>query len=83
MKLLLAKTSTPFKRYIVAFSVISLTHQYAEAFEIVPRMLAENAGLHATEVLSTLKAKHVGGNTNFGIPAEVRCLVTLLSMCLF
>ena len=32
--------------------------KYGEAFEVVPRTLAESAGLNATEVLSTLYAAH-------------------------
>ena len=32
--------------------------KYAEAFEVVPRTLAESAGLDATEVLATLYAAH-------------------------
>ena len=33
--------------------------KYAEAFEVVPRTLAESAGLDATETVSRLYAKHV------------------------
>jgi T-complex protein 1 subunit theta len=36
-------------------------NKYAEALEIVPRTLAENAGLHVTEVLSALHATHMAG----------------------
>ncbi|MCJ1456496.1 T-complex protein 1 subunit theta [Mycoblastus sanguinarius] len=32
--------------------------KYAEAFEVIPRTLAESAGLNATEVLATLYAAH-------------------------
>ena len=32
--------------------------KYAEAFEVIPRTLAESAGLDATEVLATLYASH-------------------------
>ena len=32
--------------------------RYAEAFEVIPRTLAESAGLDATEVLATLYASH-------------------------
>ncbi|ODQ66522.1 T-complex protein 1 [Nadsonia fulvescens var. elongata DSM 6958] len=35
--------------------------KYGEAFEIIPRTLAENAGLDATEVLSRLYAAHSKG----------------------
>lgn len=32
--------------------------KFAEAFEVIPRTLAENAGMDATEVLSKLYASH-------------------------
>lgn len=35
--------------------------KYAEAFEVVPRTLAESAGLDATEVLARLYTAHAGG----------------------
>jgi T-complex protein 1 subunit theta len=44
--------------------------KYAEAFEIIPRTLAENAGLNATEVISNLYAAHAGGNIKAGIDIE-------------
>lgn len=36
--------------------------KYAEAFEVIPRTLAESAGLDATEVLATLYATHHGAS---------------------
>lgn len=44
--------------------------KYGEAFEIVPRTLAENAGLKANDVLSSLFASHQKGNKNVGIDIE-------------
>lgn len=38
--------------------------KYAEAFEVIPRTLAESAGLDATEVLATLYAAHHGSSSN-------------------
>jgi T-complex protein 1 subunit theta len=35
--------------------------KFAESFEVVPRTLAESAGLDATEVLARLYSAHVGG----------------------
>ncbi len=35
--------------------------RFAEAFEVVPRTLAENSGLNATEVVSNLYAAHAAG----------------------
>jgi len=44
--------------------------KFAEAFEVVPRTLAENAGLDATAVLSNLYAQHEQGNINVGVDIE-------------
>lgn len=47
--------------------------KYGEAFEVVPRTLAESAGLDATEVLSRLyAAHHKGDNWDTGVDVEVR-----------
>ena len=46
--------------------------KYAEAFEVVPRTIAESAGLDATEVLSTLyTAHHKRDNWTMGVDIEV------------
>lgn len=46
--------------------------KYGEAFEVVPRTLAESAGLDATEVLSRLyAAHHKGDNWDTGVDVEV------------
>lgn len=44
--------------------------KFGEAFEIVPRTLAENAGLKANDVLSSFYASHQKGNKNFGLDIE-------------
>jgi len=44
--------------------------KFAEAFEVVPRTLAENAGLDATVVLSNLYAQHEQGLLNIGVDIE-------------
>jgi len=41
--------------------------QYAEAFEIIPYTLAENAGLNPMQIVTELKAAHVAGQHNAGI----------------
>jgi T-complex protein 1 subunit theta len=47
--------------------------KYAEAFEVVPRTLAESAGLDATEVLSRLyAAHHKAEDWDTGVDIEVR-----------
>jgi len=44
--------------------------KYAEAFEAVPRTLAENAGQQVTSVVSSLYAKHQEGGVSFGVNIE-------------
>ncbi|ORZ29769.1 chaperonin Cpn60/TCP-1 family [Catenaria anguillulae PL171] len=44
--------------------------KFAEALEVVPRTLAENAGLDATELVSKLYAAHQAGKAAFGINIE-------------
>jgi T-complex protein 1 subunit theta len=44
--------------------------KYAESFEFVPRILAENAGLNATSIVSSLYAAHAAGKTNEGVDVE-------------
>ncbi|RUP45988.1 T-complex protein 1 theta subunit [Jimgerdemannia flammicorona] len=49
--------------------------KFAEALEVIPRTLAENAGLDATEVLSKLYAAHYkeeDGGMAVGVDVEVR-----------
>jgi len=46
--------------------------RFADALEVVPRTLAENAGLDATEVLSRLYAAHQGNDKgSVGVDVEV------------
>jgi len=55
--------------------------RFADALEVVPRTLAENAGLDATEVLSRLYAAHQGNDKgSIGVDVEVRLLLSLLSI---
>ncbi|KAL9259785.1 T-complex protein 1 subunit theta-like protein [Drosera capensis] len=44
--------------------------KFAESFEMVPKTLAENAGLNAMEIISSLYAEHSSGNTKVGIDLE-------------
>ncbi len=41
-------------------------NKFAEAFEVVPRTLAENSGLDAPDVVSSLYAAHAQGQTSTG-----------------
>uniref|UniRef100_A0A8C0RLP4 T-complex protein 1 subunit theta n=1 Tax=Canis lupus familiaris TaxID=9615 RepID=A0A8C0RLP4_CANLF len=45
--------------------------KFAEAFEAIPRALAENSGVKANEVISKLYAVHQEGNKNVGLDIEV------------
>jgi chaperonin GroEL (HSP60 family) len=43
---------------------------FADAVEIIPRTLAENAGMDPIDVLVELRAAHDKGNTNIGINVD-------------
>lgn len=40
---------------------------YAEALEVIPYTLAENAGLKPVEIVTELRTKHAAGDTRSGI----------------
>lgn len=44
--------------------------KFAEALEVVPRTIAENAGLNATSVMSSLHAAHASGQQRAGLDIE-------------
>ncbi|KAF9591265.1 hypothetical protein IFM89_003216 [Coptis chinensis] len=44
--------------------------KFAESFEMVPKTLAENAGLNSMEIIASLYAEHADGNTKVGIDLE-------------
>ena len=44
--------------------------KFAESFEMVPNTLAENAGLDAMQIISSLYAEHASGNAKVGIDLE-------------
>ncbi|KAK9128454.1 hypothetical protein Syun_017251 [Stephania yunnanensis] len=44
--------------------------KFAESFEMVPKTLAENAGLNSMEIISSLYAEHAAGNSKVGINLE-------------
>nr|KAJ0216962.1 hypothetical protein LSAT_V11C300124710 [Lactuca sativa] len=41
--------------------------KFAESFEMIPKTLAENVGLNAMEITSTLYADHTNGNVKVGL----------------
>mmetsp|Transcript_9765 Transcript_9765/g.27435 ORF Transcript_9765/g.27435 Transcript_9765/m.27435 type:complete len:536 (+) Transcript_9765:36-1643(+) len=43
---------------------------FAEALEVIPYTLAENAGLHSIAVVTELRNRHASGETNAGISAR-------------
>lgn len=44
--------------------------KYAEALEVVPRTIAENSGLGATDALAALHAAHAAGRSGAGLDVE-------------
>lgn len=48
--------------------------KFGEALEVVPKVLAENAGRKSTEVISSLYAAHAAGQVHTGVNIEVRCV---------
>lgn len=44
--------------------------KYAEALEVVPRILSENAGMKTMDIISKLYAVHEGGDVNVGINVD-------------
>ncbi|KAJ9550564.1 hypothetical protein OSB04_014609 [Centaurea solstitialis] len=55
-------TETGLDQYAIA--------KFAESFEMIPKTLAENAGLNAMEIISSLYADHAAGNAKVGIDLE-------------
>jgi T-complex protein 1 subunit delta len=43
---------------------------YADALEIIPYTLAENAGLNPIEVVTELRNRHVNGHSKAGISVK-------------
>jgi T-complex protein 1 subunit theta len=52
--------------------------KYATALEVVPRMLAENAGNHPTDVVSNLIAAHASGQATAGVNVDDGSIVDAL-----
>ncbi len=44
--------------------------RYTEALEVVPRTIAENSGLNATEAVAALYTAHAAGQANAGLDVE-------------
>lgn len=53
--------------------------KFAEALEVVPATLAENAGMDSTEVVSKMYAAHEAGKSTYGVDIEVCFLVYMIN----
>jgi T-complex protein 1 subunit theta len=53
---------------------------YGEAFEVIPRSLASNAGHKATELIADLYAAHSRGEVNSGVSVNVEGDVPIMDM---
>jgi T-complex protein 1 subunit theta len=51
--------------------------KYADSLEVVPRILAENAGLNSTEIISSLYAAHAANRTSAGVDIETGAIVDM------
>ena len=50
--------------------ILPIIFRFAQALEVVPRVLAENSGVKPKEVISSLYAAHAEGNKNVGFDIE-------------
>jgi T-complex protein 1 subunit delta len=51
---------------------------YAEAFEIIPYTLAENAGLHPIAIVTELRNRHANGEITTGINVRKGAITNIL-----
>ena len=57
--------------------------KFAESFEMVPKTLAENAGLNAMEIISSLYAEHASGNSKVGIDLDEGVCKDVSTLCVW
>jgi T-complex protein 1 subunit delta len=50
---------------------------YADAFEVIPYTLAENAGLNPMAIVTELRNAHAAGNKNFGVNVRKGCVTDM------
>eukprot|EP00758_Cryptobia_borreli_P004067 Tbor_TRINITY_DN4161_c0_g1::TRINITY_DN4161_c0_g1_i1::g.26584::m.26584/K09496/CCT4; T-complex protein 1 subunit delta len=50
---------------------------YADAFEVIPYTLAENAGLQPINIVTELRNTHTAGNKNFGVNVRAGCVTDM------
>eukprot|EP01100_Stratorugosa_tubuloviscum_P000804 TRINITY_DN117_c3_g3_i1.p1 TRINITY_DN117_c3_g3~~TRINITY_DN117_c3_g3_i1.p1 ORF type:complete len:553 (-),score=330.12 TRINITY_DN117_c3_g3_i1:117-1742(-) len=57
--------------------------KFAEAFEVIPRTLAENAGLTSTDIISSLYSAHHSGKVAEGIDVDEGQIRSAIDMSVF
>jgi len=55
-----------------------IARTYAEAFEVIPYTLAENAGLNPIQIVTELRNKHAAGETTAGINVRKGAITNIL-----
>jgi len=58
-------------------------NKFAESLQIIPRTLAENAGLDATALVTSLVASHQQGNDKDGIDVDEGCVKSAVDLGVF
>ena len=53
-------------------------HAFAEALEVIPYTLAENAGLNPISIVTELRNRHLQGEKNAGINVRKGCITNIL-----
>ncbi|CAE8587276.1 unnamed protein product [Polarella glacialis] len=64
-------------RTVGGVTAVCIEH-YAEALELIPYTLAENAGMNAVEIVTELRAAHARGEKYAGINVKKRCVSNML-----
>eukprot|EP00401_Gymnodinium_catenatum_P004137 CAMPEP_0117526134 /NCGR_PEP_ID=MMETSP0784-20121206/36130_1 /TAXON_ID=39447 /ORGANISM="" /LENGTH=531 /DNA_ID=CAMNT_0005322355 /DNA_START=28 /DNA_END=1623 /DNA_ORIENTATION=+ len=64
-------------RTVGGISAVCIEH-FAEALELVPYTLAENAGMQPVEIVTKLRAAHAAGEKYAGINVKKSCITNIL-----
>lgn len=65
---------------MLTFPLQTVTHRdFADALEIIPYTLAENAGLNPIDVVSQLRRFHAAGQSHMGLHAKRGVVVDMAS----
>jgi len=65
-----------YARTVGGIAAVCIEH-YAEAMELVPYTLAENAGMQPVEIVTQLRAAHVAGEKFAGINVKKGCITNI------